>query len=290
MADVRTYIKLHDGLPDHPKIDGLSDKAFRLLISTWCWCSRHLTDGVIPNATWTKRGTAKTRQELVTAGLILQENGHVVAHDYLEHQRSSEQVAEVRAAKRRAGTLGNHNRWHKSRGVIDMDCPYCADSPLGTSQVRSQTQSHMRSQKRSQTDRKTSPETETDTETKELAGLDGGGEVLLADASDTPTTPPNPYRCLDHQHPDDPGPCRPCRDARLRQEQLAELAARTARLNQVHDARAKAETRAAAIAACDLCDDTGYAGHRVCDHDPDSATRARNGAALARAALAKEPA
>ena len=44
-ADRRTYITVHDGMPEHPKVDALSDKAFRALVGLWCWCSRNLTDG-----------------------------------------------------------------------------------------------------------------------------------------------------------------------------------------------------------------------------------------------------
>lgn len=125
--DDRTYIKVHDGISDHPKVDGLSDKAFRLLIDTWCWCSRHLTDGYVPQATWTKRGTKGTRRELVDAGLVIvRATGGVECHDYLSHQRSAHEVAELREKKRQAAAKGNHERWHVGpRGKPSKTCPYC---------------------------------------------------------------------------------------------------------------------------------------------------------------------
>lgn len=106
MADDRTYIKLHDGMLDHPKIDPLSDAAFRLLIGGWCWCSRHLTDGVMPAATWTKRGSARARTELLQAGLVIDRGMTVEFHDYLQHQRSAEQVAAMKEQRRNAGRAG----------------------------------------------------------------------------------------------------------------------------------------------------------------------------------------
>lgn len=106
MADDRTYIKLHDGMPDHPKVDGLSDAAFRLLITMWCWCSRHLTDGYVPASTWTKRGTARARMELLDIGLAVPTDGGVRMHDYLQHQRSAAEVAELREKRRLAGSKG----------------------------------------------------------------------------------------------------------------------------------------------------------------------------------------
>jgi hypothetical protein len=68
MTDSRTYIRVHDGFLDHPKIQGLSDRAIRLLLEMWTWCSRYLTDGSMPLNLWDRRGTAKARRELVTAG------------------------------------------------------------------------------------------------------------------------------------------------------------------------------------------------------------------------------
>jgi len=106
MPDDRTFIKVHDGMPDHPKIEPLSDAAFRLLITMWCWSSRHLTDGRIPEVSWSKRGTAKARAELVTAGLVVAEHGGYRMHDYLKHQRSAADVAELKEKRREAGKKG----------------------------------------------------------------------------------------------------------------------------------------------------------------------------------------
>ncbi len=107
MPDERTYIRLHDGMPDHPKIDGLSDKAFRLLVETWCWCSRHLTDGRVPAVTWRKRGTPRARRELEAAGLAVRApDGAILMHDYLQHQRSADEVAQLREKRRQAGSQG----------------------------------------------------------------------------------------------------------------------------------------------------------------------------------------
>src|SRR5437867_558116 len=105
--DSRTYVRIHDGMPDHPKVDGLSDAAFRLLVTVWCWCSRHLTDGHVPAATWQKRGKEKVRGELVSAGLVdLREDGSVYMHDYVDHQRTAEEVSRIREARREAGSKG----------------------------------------------------------------------------------------------------------------------------------------------------------------------------------------
>lgn len=213
--DERTYIRVHDGMPDHPKVEALSDKAFRLLVATWCWCSRHLTDGRVPLAVWRKRGTPKARRELVDAGLVELHDDHVMMHDYLDHQRSAEEVAERKEAKRRAGALGNHNRWHVPRGVYDEQCPICvANGPKPPSQPGS----HMRSQEGLQNGRKTSPETETETETEKGGGdLRGNVTTRAREASPSPETLNGPRpdeRCPRHRDVDDVPPCGQCADAR----------------------------------------------------------------------------
>lgn len=136
--DTRTYVRIHDGMPDHPKVDGLSDGAFRLLVTMWCWCSRHLTDGLIPGPTWLKRGTLKSRGELVAAGLVdLTDDGQVRMHDYTDHQRTAEEVRQLQEARRDAGRKGG---LAKAKGV--------ANAKASAKQTRS----------------KSVPETETDTE------------------------------------------------------------------------------------------------------------------------------
>jgi hypothetical protein len=104
--DQRPFITLHDGMPEHPKIEALSDAAFRLLVSTWCWCNRNRTNGMVAQTSWDKRGTKRARKELIDAGLADVVDGGVVMHDYLEHQRSAEEIDELSAKRREAGKKG----------------------------------------------------------------------------------------------------------------------------------------------------------------------------------------
>lgn len=103
--DPRTYITIHDGMPEHHKIEALSDKAFRALVDLWCWCSRNLADGDVPESVWLKRTTAKVRAELLVALVEPRPDG-VHMRDYLEHQRSKAEVLDLRAKRARAGSLG----------------------------------------------------------------------------------------------------------------------------------------------------------------------------------------
>jgi hypothetical protein len=166
--DTASWMFLHDGMPDHPKIEGLSDRAFRTLIELWCYCSRHLTDGYVTEQAWIKRTTPKVRRELIEAGLadevfpraddgISTESRRdgVVMHDYLDWQRSAEEAAEFTSTKRAAGGYGNHMRWHVRAGKTSPDCKFCVeDDPGRGSQEPSHVRSQMGSHSGSQTDRK----------------------------------------------------------------------------------------------------------------------------------------
>jgi hypothetical protein len=104
VADERYFIKVHDGFPEHPKTIGLSDRAFRAVVEFWCYSHRQETDGKIPLALF-NRLPPKVRKELLVDYAILHDD-HVEMHDYLEHQQSSKEIAELRKARSEAGRLG----------------------------------------------------------------------------------------------------------------------------------------------------------------------------------------
>jgi hypothetical protein len=123
MAASDTYIKLHDGMPDHPKIVPLSDGAFRLLIETWCWCNRHLTDGVVAESVWAKRGTPRQRKELVDAGIAEPGGIGVVMHDYSKHQTTAAEVEAIREHARLAGRAGGLAKAKRAASTVPSTVP-----------------------------------------------------------------------------------------------------------------------------------------------------------------------
>ncbi len=70
----------------------------------------------------------------------------------------------------------------------------------------------------------------------------------------------------------------------LEARRAAQAAARAERATELNDE--PAHLRTAAVVACGLCDDDGYRGRRVCDHQ-DHAAAAQRGMAKVRAAMAK---
>jgi len=121
--DDRTWIFVHDGMPEHWKVEDLSDSAFRLMITLWCWCSRQRTDGRVPERKWLRSGSDSDRAELIAAGLYDPspvDNG-VVVHDYLEHQRSRDDIKRRSLASQKA----NHVRHHVQTGNWNPACDLC---------------------------------------------------------------------------------------------------------------------------------------------------------------------
>ena len=105
--DKRPFIMVTDTMPEHPKIEALSDAAFRLLVTTWCYCSRQLNDGRITRAAWNRRGTPKARRELEAERLVEDAgDGWVQVHDWSEHQRTAAEVQELSEKRAAAGAAG----------------------------------------------------------------------------------------------------------------------------------------------------------------------------------------
>jgi hypothetical protein len=104
-----------------------------------------------------------------------------------------------------------------------------------------------------------------------------------------PPGPEPPPRCPKHLDTLDPPRCGPCGDARRNHETWELGRVTTTAAQQSAGARRRADTLKTAIAACRLCDSTGYVNGYLCTHDPRQTTRATQGVAAARAAVAKKP-
>jgi len=120
------YIAVDDEMPEHDKIEPLTDAAFRLLVETWCYCSRRENDGVMTASIWSKRGTPTTRKALEDAGMVTKRSdGKYECHDYLDMQRSAAEAVALREKRSTAGKIGNHRKHHVAKGIKSPDCSYC---------------------------------------------------------------------------------------------------------------------------------------------------------------------
>lgn len=120
-ADRRTYVRVHDGLPDHPKIAEVGGMAAWLYVSGLCYSSRHLTDGIVP-IRLVARLTDLPNPEALASRLLEANLWHpaqheckecpqglgdvYVIHDYLDHQRSAAEVRDLSEKRAAAGRSG----------------------------------------------------------------------------------------------------------------------------------------------------------------------------------------
>ena len=92
-----TWVKIDDKLPNHGKVEALSDRAFRIYVTSICYSSANLTDGEITKGSLTKIGaTPKIAEALVAAGLWdTTSRGGWAVHDYLVYNRSKLRVKAI---------------------------------------------------------------------------------------------------------------------------------------------------------------------------------------------------
>jgi hypothetical protein len=103
------WIKLDDEFPDHPEVTGLSDRAFRALVTGHCYAGLFLTDGRISTKSLRGIATPKVIVELVDAGLWHQTDDGIEIHDFLQYNPPRAKVDEERAA-----SAERQRRWRET--------------------------------------------------------------------------------------------------------------------------------------------------------------------------------
>lgn len=122
------YLNSDDGFPDHPKIDALSDAAYRLHDAGRHYAAKHTSDGAIPGNRVPRLSRAyrpSVLRELLEAHVwhkggegcgtttcIKGEEGDYVVHDYLQWNKSAEWWATKRKndAERQAAFRAEQER------------------------------------------------------------------------------------------------------------------------------------------------------------------------------------
>lgn len=114
--DRRAFIAVHDEVVDHPKVEGLSDAAFRHLMRLWGRSHKDNMDGYVTDALARSKGP-KVLKELTTpaypgAEPLLEPKGEGLwyCHDYLEHQWSAAEREEMAERSRENGRKGGRPR------------------------------------------------------------------------------------------------------------------------------------------------------------------------------------
>ena len=132
------YAQLDDLFPDHPKVVGLSDAAFRVHVHGIFYCNRARSDGYVPPRFpygWHPKAKQAIR-ELLAAGLWEQANSGYLIHDYLDWNRSRAQIEAFREKQRENALQGAAKR--RATGS-DTGEPLAQPKPRPSSPIRSST-------------------------------------------------------------------------------------------------------------------------------------------------------
>lgn len=105
------WVRVDDGMMDHPKIISLSDAAFRLHMKALCWCSRFRTDGRIPPDWPGLSRRTVLRESLIRLQLWVpltegEYAGGYEIHDFLKYNPSAQEIKELTESRAKAGRRG----------------------------------------------------------------------------------------------------------------------------------------------------------------------------------------
>ena len=95
------WVRIDDSFPDHPKVIGLSDKAFRLYITALCYSNRYLTDGILPLNTVKSFANSRHISSLVASNLWELSENFIPILSYDEYQFTKERVLTKRESDRK---------------------------------------------------------------------------------------------------------------------------------------------------------------------------------------------
>jgi hypothetical protein len=124
-----SWAKFSDDFWCHPKVVGLSDRAFRLHVTAICWSAALETDGAVPRAMLAVlRGTPAAARELEAAGLWEQTAGGWCIHDFLEYNPSRSDLEERRERRSAANRENARRRWQQDASGSHADADATSDA------------------------------------------------------------------------------------------------------------------------------------------------------------------
>jgi hypothetical protein len=112
------WVRLHDGFPEHPKLEVAGDEAGWLFVCALCYCNRAETDGFVPEGRVGKltglKQPHKAAERLVEVGLFDRVEGGYGIHDYHDYQPSAADLKRQREQK-----AARMARWRGKRRPSD---------------------------------------------------------------------------------------------------------------------------------------------------------------------------
>ena len=110
-AQCMAWIKLDDGFADHPKLLAAGPLALVLQIRAFCYCSRHLTDGLIPESVLPILcigcgQPVDCLRMMCDHRLWFQKKGKIYVQDFLKYNLSKAQRLALTKIRQQSGKQG----------------------------------------------------------------------------------------------------------------------------------------------------------------------------------------
>jgi hypothetical protein len=104
-----TWTKLDDGFWSNPKVEDVGNEAAGAYVRMLSYCGQHLTDGHVKHSAARYVTTSRILKRLVEFGFIEPTGEGWVVPDYLEFNKSREEVEATRRARSEAGKRGGES-------------------------------------------------------------------------------------------------------------------------------------------------------------------------------------
>lgn len=259
------WFRVDDSFHTSRKVKSIPARQRFAAIGLWTiagsWVSQELTDGFVPDYMIKEWGaTPKVVQALVDSGLWDREHDGFTFRSWSEYNPSKARVERDRAASKARMEASRERRRGKSAG-----------REVASEDVAPQHNRNTPDVLRRPDPTRPDPSLNTYVERE--------GESAVTGAENPPSK-----NCGEHPGGTDK-PCAGCGKARRAHAEWETAQRRRAAEAKSVAARRAAADRQAEIDMCDLCDEHGYQGVTVCDHNPGQAATAAAGVAKARAAL-----
>lgn len=105
-----SWVRIDDVMPEHPKVAGLSDRAFRAHVEAMCYAARSRTRGRLATSVVRRYGWHRSALELVEAGVWEEVGDGWVIHDFETYNPTRDEEAaheaKVRGGRTRAAQAG----------------------------------------------------------------------------------------------------------------------------------------------------------------------------------------
>lgn len=116
------HVRVETSVPRHRKFVKAGPAPSWLWLCGNCYCQDSLTDGFIPEDALPYLGVKNAKQlaqHLVAAGLWDEVAGGWQVHDYLDHNRSAAQIADLRASRANGGKEGGRPKQNLPQNLPD---------------------------------------------------------------------------------------------------------------------------------------------------------------------------